>query len=193
MGLVHVQTKRFTVDEFTRLWELGAFGHERMELIEGEIVPMSPQGEGHSEAILHGNEVLVLALHDTHYVGVQLPLKLSEYSGPEPDFFITPKIEPRVEQVTGKILRKADLVIEVAVSSLEYDRDEKASLYARYGVKDYWILNVVERQLEVHRDPVPMPDRIFGHGYASVEIYPGTAAISPMVRPDVLLRAADLL
>lgn len=193
MALVHVQAKRFTVDEFTRLWELGAFGRERMELIEGEIVPMTPQGEGHGEAIGKGNEVLVLALHDTHRVYPQVPLKLSELSGPEPDFFIVPKAEKRPEQITPTVMRRADLVIEVAASSLAYDRDEKSSLYARYGIQEYWIVNVQERQLEVHRDPVAMPDRIFGFGYATVSIHPETATVSPLVRPDVALRVADLL
>ncbi|MBM3460578.1 MAG: Uma2 family endonuclease [Armatimonadetes bacterium] len=131
--------------------------------------------------------MLVLAFHDTHYVGVQLPLKLSEYSGPEPDFFLMPKRdeEPEPEQVTPDRLRKADLVIEVAVSSLAYDRDEKASLYAKYGVPDYWVLEVVKRRLLVHRNPVAMEERIFGHGYASVEILSEEASIAPLARPDV--------
>lgn len=193
MGLVHAQTKRFTVDEFTHIWELGAFGHERMELIEGEIVPMTPQGEGHSQAIIHGNEALVLAFHGTHHVGVQLPLVLSKYTGPEPDFFITPKEALPVEKIGERTLRKAHLVIEVAVSSLEYDRDEKASLYASYGINDYWILNVPARQLEIHRDPVPMPDRVFGHGYASVAVHAENAPVSPLVRPDIVLTAHQFL
>lgn len=194
MAMVHAQKKRFTVAEFTRLWDVGAFGHERMELIEGEIVRMTPQGDEHRGAIIHGTEVLVLALHDTHWVAVQVPLRLSELSGPEPDFFISPKAtNPELpEAMTAESLNKADLVIEVAASSLAYDRDEKASLYARYSVKDYWILNTEQRQLEVHREPTEMPERAFGFGYANVSVFPENATVSPLARPDVVLRVAQL-
>lgn len=193
MALIHAEPKRFTVAEFTRLWELGAFGHERMELIEGEIVRMTPQGNEHVRAIVQATEVLVLALHDTHYVAVQVPLKLSEYSGPEPDFYLSPKAQGHVEQITPELLRNADLVIELSASSLAYDLDEKASLYAKYAIKDYWVLDVIRQQMTVMREPVPMPDRTFEHGYAAVTVHGTDEAVSPLVRPDLALRVADLL
>jgi Uma2 family endonuclease len=87
----------------------------------------------------------------------------------------------------------ADLVIEVAVSSLAYDRDEKASLYARYGIREYWVLDAVGRKLEVHRGPEPMEGRTFGHGYADVRACEEVDRVSPLCRPDVSIAATELL
>lgn len=188
MGLVHAEKKLFTNREFLRLAEEGYFGDKRYELIEGEIVYMAPQGDAHGDAIERGNTALVLAFHETHNVRVQLPLTISLLSGPEPDFAVVPR-----GAVSQAGIRSADLVIEVAASSLAYDRDEKASLYARHGIVEYWILNVEARELEVFRDPVIDPQTAYGFKYASHALHGESATVSPLIRPDILLRVVDLL
>ncbi|HYE75078.1 MAG TPA: Uma2 family endonuclease, partial [Blastocatellia bacterium] len=85
------------------------------------------------------------------------------------------------------------LVIEVADSSLEYDRDYKGSLYARVGINDYWIINVREQQLEVHRQPVADNEAEFGFSYADIQILKAGDSISPLVKPEAVIAVADLL
>jgi len=189
MALAHAKTRRWTVEEYQRLSDVGAFrSGERVELIDGEIIAMAAHNPPHREALLRGTDILVPALRDTHYVGVQVPVDIPPWSMPEPDFHIVPRDHLRNHDISS-----ADLIIEVADSSLEYDRDEKAGLYARAGVKDYWISNLRDRQVEVHREPVPMAEHVFGHAYARVTVYKVGETISPLCRPDVMIAVADLL
>jgi Uma2 family endonuclease len=85
------------------------------------------------------------------------------------------------------------LAVEVAVSSLALDRSHKASLYARAGVADYWIVNLVDRVLEVHRDPAPDVEAPYGWAYASIEILSGGAAIAPLAAPASPIAVTSLL
>src|SRR5262249_26865513 len=87
----------------------------------------------------------------------------------------------------------AVLIVEVSESRLDYDRTRKASLYARADITDYWIVNLVNNQLEVRRDPRPDPSQHYGHGYASLTTLVPPAVVSPLAAPQVSLAVADLL
>lgn len=191
MVLVHARPRYWSVAQFQRLYDQGFFDPgERVELIEGVIVPMSPQNPPHSKAVAWATRTLTSAFNSTHVVRVQLPIDLSQFSQPEPDFSIVSLEDMRA--VTGQPTF-ADLIIEVADTSLDYDRDEKGSLYACVGILDYWIINVRAMQLEVYRDPVPARARAFRFGYRTQLTLGLDDTVTPLIRSDVVLRVAELL
>jgi Uma2 family endonuclease len=180
--------RRWTREEYYRMGELGLFHGQRVELIEGEIMVLSPQNWPHTSTVARVEEVLRRVLGTAFWVRTQFPLNLST-SDPEPD----------VSVVAGRLQDYSDhpttavLIVEVSDSTLAYDRTRKASLYARAGIADYWIVNLVNNQVEVHRDPRPDPAQFYGHGYASVIVLVPPAVVNPLASPQVSLAIADLL
>jgi Uma2 family endonuclease len=134
--------------EYDRLVGLGMFESEKLELLHGRLVSMNPQGEAHSFSIRRMNRLLVLGLRDRADVCVQLPFVASDFSEPEPDLAVVPP----GDYLDGHP-QQAYLVIEVAESSLAEDRKIKSPLYATAGVPEYWIVNLVDRVVEVYREP----------------------------------------
>jgi Uma2 family endonuclease len=121
----------------------------------------------------------------------QLPLDLGQRTEPEPDFVVGLGV-PLAATTTGHPT-SALLVIEVSESTLRYDQGDKASLYARAGVGDYWIINLVDNQVEIYRDPVPDPTQLWGFRYASrVSLVP-PAQIASLALPGQTVAVADLL
>lgn len=186
MLITNATHRLWTKDEYYRMAETGIFAPgERVELIEGEIVAMSPQNPPHAFALSRGNMLLTRLYGSTHSVRVQLPLDLNVRSQPEPDFALVPSDTIRADaHPTG-----ADLVIEVAQSSLSFDRNEKVTLYARFGVPEYWIVDLVNRRVEVYREP--QPDAQGPHGYAQRQIVTPDTAITPLVVPGPECPLAD--
>jgi Uma2 family endonuclease len=134
--------------EFERLAEAGAFEDERVELLEGAIVEMSPHGAPHASAIMRLSKLLIRSVGDQAEVRVQLSFAASEISEPEPDLAVVPPgayLEAHPET--------AHLLIEVSASSLRMDRGLKSSIYARANVPELWIVNVDERCVERHTAP----------------------------------------
>ena len=190
MALIHVRPRRFTVDEYERLCNHGVLRpDERTELIEGEIVPRMSQNPPHVAGIILGTEALMQAFGTTHKVGVQVTAKLTPWSAPDPDFMLL----SQSQWSHSKSITTADLVVEVADTTLEFDRDEKASLYALANLPEYWIVNLVDRQIEVHREPGPSPSAPYGAAYGSRSVYGVTDSLSPLCRPDARIRVADFL
>ncbi len=187
MAVTHAQPRLWTLAEYYALGEAGFLEHT--ELVEGEIIAMTPQGPQHSTSLTFANQLLVVAFGATHFVRVQLPLTVGERTELEPDFALIPRerFDPARHPST------ADLVIEVSVTSLAYDRCEKASLYARAGVPEYWILNRNTRSLEVYRDPRPDPEAPFGVGYGSRRVFGEQEECAPLFVPDRAVRVAELL
>lgn len=185
-GLIH-----WTREDYYRLAEAGVFAERRVELIKGQIFQMSPQKSKHTLGVSRGERAL-RAVFQPHgsYVRVQFPLELGADSDPEPDLAIVPG-EP--EDYGDAHPTSAQLIVEVADTSLEMDRGRKASLYAGAGIADYWIVNLVDQQLEVYRDPVPDPEQIYGHGYASVTILARGAVVTPLAASGTSIAVADLL
>lgn len=171
------QVRRWTVEEYYRLWEAGFFIDERVELINGEILRMSPHNKPHSSAMGFLNNRLVRAFGETHLVRVQLPLSVGHLSEPEPDFSL---VRPELIDGYPRHPTTADLVVEVSDSSLSYDRGRKASLYASAQVTEYWVLNIPESRLEVYREPRQDPHAEFGWSYFAHLILTRGQTVTPV-------------
>lgn len=161
--------------------EVGIFApDERVELIEGEILPLSPHNRKHATRIARLTTVLVRAFGDSHEIRVQLPLTLGSQSEPEPDFALVPLVvADRAERHPGT----ADLIVELSDASLSFDRKQKASLYARFGVAEYWLLNLKNHRLEVRRSPELRPKAAFGWDYREVAVLASGQVLSPLFSP----------
>jgi len=185
------QLKRCSRADYDKMMEAGIFAPgERVELIDGEIVEMSPQHSAHSTAASLSAEALCTAFGAGFDVRTRMPLALDRYSEPEPDVAVVPG-SPRDYRDAHPTT--ALLVVEVADSTEAYDRDQKGSLYARAGVADYWLLNLRERRLEAYREPVPMPQARYGWGYRSGQRLSPADAVSPLAAPQARIAVADLL
>jgi Uma2 family endonuclease len=179
---------RWTREEYYRLGEIGLFSGQRVELIEGVIMVLSPQNWPHTSTVARVGRALDRSLGPGFWVRLQFPLNLGT-SDPEPDVSVVPgTIEDYRDHPTTALL-----LVEVSDSSLDYDRTRKASLYARAGITDYWIVNLVDRQVEVRRDPRPDASQPYGHDYASVTVLVPPAIVTPLAAPQVSLAVADLL
>ncbi len=184
MATLATEFRRWTREEYERLVAEGFFQpEERLELVDGLIFEMSPHSPPHAVAIRLARRALERIFSEGFDVLVQMPLALDEDSEPEPDLAVVKGNDPR-ENLTSHPTT-AVLVIEVADSSLHRDRD-KATLYARVGIPDYWIMNLRDRCLEIQRDP--------RNGiYRSRSVLRTGDTISPLARPDVAIAVADLL
>jgi Uma2 family endonuclease len=185
-----IQRRKFSKAEYYRMAEMGFFNGQRVELIDGEVILMSPQEAGHATAVELVVRVLEKAFGEGYHVRDQKPLDLGEGQEPEPDAAVVAGSPRNYSQAHPKT---AVLVVEVAMSSVDYDRAVKGSLYAKSGIPEYWLLNLRERRLEVFREPVPMPEQIFGFGYKSMRIYLPEETVSPLSKPDAQIKVADLL
>ncbi len=143
---------RFTRDEYYRMAEAGLFEKKRVELLDGEIITMSPQLTPHAFAVNRLMYEIIAKLGQTALVRVQAPIVLHSRSEPEPDIAVcipVPDNYKHKHPTPDQVL----LVIEVAESSLMYDRTRKARAYAAARIPEYWIVNLVDRQVEVLTDP----------------------------------------
>jgi Uma2 family endonuclease len=159
--------------EYARLVGLGCFKDEKMELLGGVLVAMSPAGAGHAHAVTRLAALLGRGVGDRAIVRPQVPLGATGDSEPEPDIAVVPNQDYSHEHPT-----RALLVVEVADLSLSKDRTVKAKLYARARVPEYWIVNLNDRTVEVHRDPRR-------EAYASVVVH-GAAGVIPLLAFDDL-------
>lgn len=148
-----VRRHRLTVHEYYRMAEVGLLASDaRVELIEGEIIDMPPSGPPRASVLNHLSEKLILALSGTATVRQQSPLHLDDFSEPEPDIAVVKRRPGHYELAHP---RPADvlLAIEVSLSSLRFDRNRKLPLYARAGIPEYWIVDVVKPVLHVLHTP----------------------------------------
>jgi Uma2 family endonuclease len=144
---------RLTVADYYRMAEVGILDPEaRVELIDGEIIDMAPPGSPHAAIVDHLNEVFVRAVQDRASVRVQNPVRLSEYSEPQPDLALLRRRDdfyrerhPQPDDVL--------LIIEVAATSLRFDRETKLPLYARHGIPEVWLVDLESRRLSRYRAP----------------------------------------
>lgn len=186
-----VQARRWTRAEYERMVAAGVLTSEdRVELIDGEILTITPQGSAHATSVSLAQEALRTAFGAGTHVRTQLPLALGPASEPEPDVAVVVG-PPRAYREAHP--QSALLVVEVADATLDYDRATKGSLYARAGLPDYWIVNLLDRVVEVHRDPTSDPQAPFGWRYATRERFGADDAIAPLARPNVRVAVADLL
>lgn len=143
---------RWTRRQYDQMIEAGILGaDDRVELIDGEIIEMSPQGSRHATLLYLAAEALRTAYPDGYLARVQLPMVLDPDAEPEPDVAI---VEGNARDYLDEHPTTAILVVEVSDATLALDRARKARLYVRHQIPEYWILNVEDEALEVYRDPV---------------------------------------
>jgi Uma2 family endonuclease len=187
---------RWTAEEFWRLYEAGLFVGRRVELIGGEIVERAPQLNFHSFGIKFMEDALNGAFGPNYWVRVQMSLDLSPHSSlADPDLAVIAGSARSHHQASPSrnVPTTALLVVEVSETTLAYDRGRKMSLYAASGIADYWILNVPDQQLEVHRDPVADASQPFGFRYDQVTVLGAGDVVSPLALPAAQIPVADLI
>jgi Uma2 family endonuclease len=182
--------RRWTRAEYGRLVDLGVFNGEPIELIGGQLVVAEPQGNRHASVIGVVGAVLNVALPTGWVVRLQAPIALDDESEPEPDVAVVAGTHVDYRAAHPK---RAALVVEVADASLGFDRGLKAGLYARGGVHDYWIVNLIDRVLEVYRDPEPSSAAPCGWHYRSMERLVRPAVVSLLALPTVRIGVAQFL
>jgi Uma2 family endonuclease len=171
----HIPKGRLRVADYEALAETGIFDGEKVELLDGVVVPMSPQTVSHSMLVAALNEALVRGIPPTHQVRPALPMALSEYSMPEPDFAIVRRAPFRSPHPA-----MGDLLVEVSASSLAIDRGLKAVLYAKAGARDYWVVDAKRLAIIVHRDPTP-------DGFASITHFESNQSVRPLAFPELAI------
>jgi Uma2 family endonuclease len=182
---------RWAREDYYRLCAAEWFQGRRVQLIGGEIIEMPAQKNLHAVAVALTDDALTAAFGSGYWVRVQMSLDLSPLSVPDPDLAVVPGT-PRSYATAGNPTA-ALLVVEVSETTLAYDRNHKAGLYAAAGISDYWIVNLVDRQLEVHRDPVADAARPFGYRYDSRTILDPADEVVPLAAPRGRVTVADLL
>ena len=182
--------RRFKRVEYGRLAECGFFHPtERLELIDGLLLVREPQGSPHATGVTLALQALQAAFGAGWIVRPQLPIALDDDSEPEPDLVVVPG---HARDFSRAHPSSVALIVEVADTSLAFDRGDKAGLYARVGVADYWIVNLNDRMVEVHRNPRPGPSA-YGWIYGSVRLARSGDSVTPLALAAVSLPVADLL
>ena len=175
----------FTADEYEKMAEAGILHDDHVELIAGRILEMSPKGIGHAVSTNRATRCFLAKLGDRGVVRSQDPIRLNDASEPEPDLVLAkphPKEYADHHPTPSEIL----LVLEVADSSLTYDRNAKSRLYSTAGIPQFLILNLKAREMEDHRAPSP-------DGYRSKETYRADESFTLVPFPDVSISVLELL
>jgi Uma2 family endonuclease len=178
--------KRFTSREYEQIIAAGVFAEDdRVELLEGEIVEMSPIGPSHSGCVLRLTELLYKMQSPPWMVRVQDPIHLSEFSEPQPDISV---VQRRSDYYANGHPEPEDilLLIEVSESSLAYDRDIKLPLYARAGIPEVWVVALLHQTVDVYR--LPGED-----GYGEKRMAQRGDVLTAVNLPGVSLDVADIL
>ena len=181
----------WTIEEFERLFDAGFFAPDaRLELTEGEIFEKEAREPKIAVAISLAQDVLRRIFRDELSVRVQLPMVLGISSKTEPDLAVvegTPRTFLESHPTT------AVLAVEISDKTLTTDQTTKSSLYARAGVEEYWIVNLVDRTLEVRRQPFEQSDALFGWAYRSTQILLPGESVAPLRAPDASVNVDELL
>jgi Uma2 family endonuclease len=149
---------RFTREEYYRMWESGWFSDKRVELLDGEIITMPPQNPPHAGKTSRLATVLIRSLGGNCTVRIQAPIVLDNWSEPEPDVAIC-RFDADDYQYEHPKASDVLVVMEVAKTSLAYDRRRKTKAYATSGIPEYWIINLIDNRIEVFSDPDPVAQR----------------------------------
>ena len=182
--------KRWTVKEFHDLGERGVFEGQRASLIEGQIFEEGPMNPPHAVACTKLLYILMRVVPiEQYHVRTSMPLVFGKRTDPMPDLaVIIGQPEDYKEHPNH-----AELVVEISDTSFYHDTGEKMSLYASAGIADYWVLDINDRQLIVHRNPVVDTEQPFGYRYADVKRYLTGDTVSPLVLSDAKIPVKDML
>ena len=183
--------RRWRRVEYDRLIELGVFRPgERLELLDGVLIVREPQGTRHAAGIRRVVAALHAVLRDAWQIDSQLPIALDDDSEPEPDVAVVAREASNYRDAHPS---QPQLIVEITESSYRIDRDYKASLYARAGVRDYWIVDVLRGVVEVLREPEESQDAPYGWRYSSIVALRPPATVAPLVAPVSTIAVASLL
>ncbi len=183
---VELKRRRFTVAEYHQMAEAGILGEDdRIELVEGEIVEMTPIGHRHAACVKRITRAFYRVFDDVATISVQDPVHLSEYTEPEPDVAL---LNPPADSYLTGHPGPADvlLIVEVAQTSSEPDRRVKVPLYARAGIPEVWLVDLEQDTITLYRDPAPT-------GYRTAQVVRRDERLAPAALPDRPLAASDLL
>ncbi|WP_338834420.1 hypothetical protein MHLNE_07520 [Moorella humiferrea] len=186
MAAVEVTRRRFTVDEYYQMAYVGILREDdRVELIEGEIIEMVPIGVKHAACVRRLDRIFNNLVGDKALVDTQNPLRIDEYSEPQPDLML---LKPREDYYGTFHPRPEDvlLLIEVVDSSVTYDREVKINLYARAGINEVWLIDLQAQQITVYRQPS-------SNSYKEIKEYGRDDSIAPVAFPGMNISVRDIL
>ena len=181
-----LKTFRLNVSQYHQMSEAGIFSeNDKVELINGEIIEMSPIGRRHTACVNRLNSVFSQLLGNKVIIAVQNPIILNNLSEPEPDIAL---LKPRADFYESGHPQPQDifLLIEVADSSLEYDRDVKIPLYATSGISEVWLVDIYEQVIIVYRYPSE-------NGYSDIQTFSRGEKLSIQTFPEINLVVNDIL
>ena len=177
---------RLNVDEYYRMADAGILGEDdRVELIDGELIDMAPIGQDHAATVNGLTHALVMACNGKAIVSVQNPVRLDRFNEPQPDFAVS-RLRADNYRLHGHP-GPADvlLLVEVADSSLRFDKKVKLPLYARAGIGEVWIVNLAQRVLEAYREPA-------GEAYDAMRRYGANDRIALGLAPEIVVPLAHV-
>ena len=183
---VQILKRLFTVEEYHRMAQAKILGEDdRVELIEGEIINMTPIGSRHAGTVNRINHLFSRHLRGRAMISVQNPIRLGEHSEPQPDISL---LKPKDDFYASSHPGPEDvlLLVEVSETSAEYDREVKLPLYARFGIPEVWLVDLEGKAIEVYRDPS-------SEGYREVQTLGYNALLSPNLLPDLEIPVRDIL
>lgn len=181
-----ISRRRFTADDYQRMGQVGILSrHDRVELIDGEIVAMTPIGPRHAACVDRATRIFVTSVGHAAIVRVQSSVRLDFFTEPEPDLVL---LRPRADFYASAHPGPADilLIVEVADSSIDYDREFKSRVYARSGVPEYWVVDLDERAIVRCAGPR-------GDSYQHRRQHGTGETIAPALLPDCVIATDDLL
>ncbi len=182
---VDVVRRRFTVDEYLQMAQAGILNKaDRVELLDGDIVEMTPPGPGHNASWGTLNRLLVMGVGSRALVWSGPTLRLSRHSAPEPDFVL---LRPDARNYRDRYVEPGDvlLLVEISDSSLWRDRELKLPLYAAAGIQEYWVVDVQHETIEVYRDAS-------SSGYVSIQRMRRGDVVSPSTFPDLSIAVDEM-
>ena len=191
-AILHLPPHRtWTFEEFERATSMGVFGpDERLELLEGEIIAKMSQNAPHSASLFKTHKRLDRIFAEHFMVRNQMPLMLGERNKPEPDVAV---VAGSVDDFLTLHPTSAVLTVEISDTTLTTDRDVKAQIYARAGIPEYWIVNLVDRLIEVHRQPAAMAEQALGFHYRSIQRLTESESVAPLAAPNHMIQVSELL
>ncbi len=176
---------RISTDRYQKMVATGVLTkYDRVELIEGEMLDMAPMGTRHSGITSRLNELFVLAASRSATIVGGGPVNLGEFSEPQPDLML---LKRRADFYIDKIAEAADvlLLIEVSDSPLSFDQSVKLNLYARYGVSEYWVVDVEGKRLLTYREPAVK-------GYSRKDEFTAADTVTPQAFPDIKILVGEI-
>lgn len=182
--------QRWTVTEFNHMGDMGWFEGKRAFLLDGVIMEQGPMNPAHADGLGLTQFALQTAFGAGWWPRIQMPLHVDEHNDPLPDLAIV-KGGPRDH--LGRHPTTAALVVEVSDTTLRADLTEKAERYATANVPEYWVLDVVGRELHIFRDPQPLPAGLGATAYRTHTTHAPADTVSPLAVPTAAVRVGDLL